>query len=67
MAGYDLTVKIILLGDFNVNKGALLRQLSSLRAEPDVTFLGSRSGLVEMIFVRDGKRVRAKIHDTAGK
>ena len=66
MAEYDLTVKIILLGDFSVNKGTILRALSSLPEEPEVTCLASRHGVVEMLFLRDGKRVRVKIHDTAG-
>ena len=64
---YHLTVKIILLGDFHVNKGTLLRALGALPAEPEVACLAARSGIVEMLFVRGGKRVRAKIHDTAGE
>ncbi|KAK7471659.1 hypothetical protein BaRGS_00035706 [Batillaria attramentaria] len=67
MASYDLTVKIILLGDYSVNKAEILRALSSVTPGHGVSSLGMRtSALVEMMFVRDGKRVKAKVHDTAG-
>ncbi|KAK7089044.1 ras-related protein Rab-1B-like [Littorina saxatilis] len=67
MSDYDLTVKIILLGDYTVDKAKLLRALKALPKEQEVMFLGARSGVVEMLFIRKGKRIRAKISDTAGQ
>lgn len=68
MARYDYTLKIILLGDFTVNKGALMRSLGELTPTREVWCLEPRRmGLLEMVFVRpDDRKVRAKIQETGG-
>lgn len=74
MARYDYTLKIILLGDFTVNKGALIRSLGELSptqlspTQQVWCLKPSRMGLLEMVFVRpDDRKVRAKIQETAGQ
>lgn len=64
---YHMTLKIILLGDYSVNKGTLLRALMNMPQRPEVKCLGFRSGVVEMLFVREGKRIRVRVYDTAGQ
>ncbi|XP_076473092.1 ras-related protein Rab-18-B-like [Babylonia areolata] len=67
MGNFDHTVKIIFLGDFSVNKKELLRALRDLPARPEVKCLNPGNGMLEMLFLRNGKRVRVKISETGGQ
>lgn len=68
MEQHHFTVKVILLGDYIVNKKAIIQALNTLTPSPDVSVIGLRpTGLLEMVFVRDGKSVQTKIVETAGE
>ncbi|KAL8562041.1 hypothetical protein ACOMHN_031812 [Nucella lapillus] len=64
---YHMTLKIILLGDYSVNKGTLLRALNNMPHGPEAKCLGFSSGVVELLFVREGKHIRVRLYDTAGQ
>ncbi|KAL8580975.1 hypothetical protein ACOMHN_017541 [Nucella lapillus] len=67
MAEFNHTVKIIFLGDFMVNKKTILQALRKLPADSEARCLSPGNGIVEMLLIRDGKRVRVKISDTGGQ
>lgn len=65
---YEHTVKIILLGDYVLDTKSLLRTLRLMTPRPNASFIGMRSDdLLEMAFLRHGKKVRARILDMKGK
>jgi len=65
---YDITYKILVLGETSVGKTALIRKYFSPN-EPFSTSLLSTVGIdfVNKIFVLDGIRIRLQIWDTAGQ
>ncbi|XP_005102542.2 ras-related protein Rab-44 [Aplysia californica] len=66
---FDVAVKVILLGDFNVGKTSLLHSLSKARDEAGSGCCREyRCGeLVELVYSRDDRRAMVRVMDTGGQ